>query len=212
LTMIGNERSRERIVRMEVGDRIDSDHHPLIVTLKGKKDRRRGDGEGREERRRRIWTREEKEEFRVRTEGMELREGGVEKMIEELSRKIKVAVVRGGGDATVGREGREGWDEKCREKKKEVRRELRMWRKGGKKETYKEKKREYKELCERKRREENERFEREAEKAGHEREVWRVINRERKYRERVNEDIEMEEWREHFMELLGGVGGSVRRG
>jgi len=93
-----------------------------------------------------------------------------------------------------------------------VRRELRIWKKGERKEIYKEKKREYKELCERKRREEDERFEREIEEVGCEREVWRVINRERKHRKKVNENIEMEEWREHFMEVLGGVDGRVRRG
>lgn len=35
-------------------------------------------------------------------------------------------------------------------------------------------------------------------------EVWEIVNRERKRRRRINEGIEMEEWREHFMRLMGG--------
>lgn len=34
-------------------------------------------------------------------------------------------------------------------------------------------------------------------------EVWEIVNRERK-RKRINEGIEMEKWREHFMRLLEG--------
>jgi len=74
--VISDEGLREKITGMEVGDRIDSDHHPLIVTLKGKKDRRRGEGEEREERRRGDWSSEGREEFRRRTEELEVKEGG----------------------------------------------------------------------------------------------------------------------------------------
>lgn len=49
------------------------------------------------------------------------------------------------------------WDEEC-EKKREVRVELRRWRRDGEdKEEYRERKREYREMCERKKREENDR-------------------------------------------------------
>lgn len=56
-----------------------------------------------------------------------------------------------------GKEKRRGWwNEKCKMKKKEVRRELREWRrKGGEDEKYKRSKQEYKDLCERRKREEN---------------------------------------------------------
>lgn len=45
--VVGEERVKEKIKRMEVGDNIESDHHPLIVTLK----RRGGNGKGNEKRR-----------------------------------------------------------------------------------------------------------------------------------------------------------------
>lgn len=38
------------------------------------------------------------------------------------------------------------------------------------------------------------------------------MNGERKGRRGINEGIEMEEWREYFMELLGGVKSRVVRG
>lgn len=63
--MIGNERVRERIESMRIGDRIDSDHHPVEVVIKA-----RGRGEKKEQRRRRekewrgIWDGEERKEFR----------------------------------------------------------------------------------------------------------------------------------------------------
>lgn len=36
------------------------------------------------------------------------------------------------------------------------------------------------------------------------REKWDIVNRERRGRKGINEGIEMEEWREYFMGLLGG--------
>lgn len=104
---------------------------------------------------------------------------------------------------------REGWlDGECKERKGEVRKELRCWRKrGGDGIEYKRKKQEYKELCERKRNEETERWERKAAEAKGEKEVWEIINRGRKKRNRINEEIGMKEWEEYFRTLLGGGRG-----
>lgn len=43
------------------------------------------------------------------------------------------------------------------------------------------------------------------EKASRESKVWEIVNRERRRRKKVNKNIDMEEWKEHFMRLLGGV-------
>jgi len=43
-------------------------------------------------------------------------------------------------------------------------------------------------------------------------EVWEIINRERRGRGRINEDIDMEEWKEYFMSVLDGVEGRVIMG
>lgn len=72
-------------------------------------------------------------------------------------------------------------------------------------------KKEYNELCDRKK-EENKRFEEEVEKASMEEGVWKVENRERKQRKRVNQKIEVLEWRKHFMKLLRGVKKKITKG
>lgn len=41
-------------------------------------------------------------------------------------------------------------------------------------------------------------------------EVWEIVNREMRKRKRINEGIKWEEWKEHFMRLLGEV--EVARG
>lgn len=38
-------------------------------------------------------------------------------------------------------------------------------------------------------------------------EVWKIINRGRKIWKEVNEEINIEEWKRHFMEILGGEEG-----
>lgn len=45
-----------------------------------------------------------------------------------------------------------------------------------------------------------------------ENDVWRIVNRRRKRRKGINEIIEEEEWKEHFMRLLGRVESKVRKG
>lgn len=71
-------------------------------------------------------------------------------------------------------------------------------------------KREYRKLCEEKRKKERERWEKEIEGVKTESQVWRVVNRERRKRGGVNEGIEMKEWESYFRELLGGVKERVR--
>lgn len=112
-----------------------------------------------------------------------------------------------------GKSHRGWWDEQCVEKKKEVRRELRRWRReGGEGEEYRKMRKEYKELCEGKKKEERERLIREIGEARTESKMWEIVNRERRRRKVINEEIQMGEWKEHFMGLLGGVEERVMKG
>ena len=75
-----------------------------------------------------------------------------------------------------------------------MRKELRKcWKENSSGDNYKRKKREYAEMCDRKKMEENKRFEEDAEKATIEEDVWKVVNKERRRRKEVNQDIEMVE-------------------
>lgn len=51
------------------------------------------------------------------------------------------------------------------------------------------------------------RWERQIEEAKQEGQIWEVGNKERKRRKEVNREIGMEEWKEYFRGLLGGVEG-----
>jgi hypothetical protein len=58
--------------------------------------------------------------------------------------------------------------------------------------------------CREKKKQKGEREEKEIKEIRTEREVWKYINRERKKKESVSEEITIQEWEEYFMKLLEG--------
>jgi len=212
--VIVSEEIREEIMRMEVGDQVDSDHHPVKIKLReGKKERERKRSKGKRTKGvRGKWNEEEREWFRTEIERMGIKEGKVQETIRETLGRMEEEGGRGGRY-----KGKGWWDEECAEQKRVVRRALRKWRKGRDEEQgYKEEKKVYKEICEKKKREENEKWEKEAEEARTEVQVWNIVNRERKKWKGINK--ERKEWERYFRGMLGGVerkvvrGGKVRRG
>jgi len=133
---------------------------------------------------------------------------------EELGKRIREEIEDIEEKIGEGHKDKRGWwDDECRKRKKEVRKELREWRKkGGEGGVYKKKKKDYKELCERKKKEENERWEKKAREVKREGDVWELLNKERRKRRGINEGIDQEKWKEYFMDLLGGVETRVRLG
>lgn len=104
-------------------------------------------------------------------------------------------------------------DKECREKKREMRKTLGRWRRGKEEgEVCRERKREYREMCKEKRKEEKDRIIREIGEANTEARVWELIRRVKGKRKKINEEIKMKEWKEYFMELMGGTDGRVTRG
>ncbi|KMQ90798.1 stress response protein nst1-like protein [Lasius niger] len=208
--VIGEEKVKERVVKLEVGDCIESDHHPLIITLERKggrekgREQRGGGGRGR-------WT-ERGERIREEIDWDDREGGDINGELEIKVRQIGEEL-RKGERESERRKKRGWWDEECEEKRKDTRRVLRKWRKnGGGGEEYRKARAEYKLMCKRKKEEENEKWLKEAQEAKTEGEVWKVVNRERKRRRVVNEGIEAKEWKEHFMRLLGGVERKVMKG
>lgn len=93
-----------------------------------------------------------------------------------------------------------------------MRKRLRKWRRRGEGgEGYRKSRAEYKLLCKGKREKERIRWYKEAIEA-RTGEVWKIINRESKRRKEVNEDINVKEWKEYFMTLLGEVENKVVKG
>lgn len=212
--VIGGEEMRRMMERLRVGDKVDSDHHPLEVYIKG---RNKG---GREEKKvrscRGVWNEEGVMLFREKLEGGERErgEGSMEEGWGEVEDKLRNAIKEVDGCLDKSGKKKEGWwDEECRKKKKELREILREWRReGGEGVIFKQKKGEYRKLCERKKKEDNERWEKRVAEAKRESDVWEIVNRERRKRGRINEDIKLEEWKEYFARLLGGVEVRVMRG
>jgi hypothetical protein len=102
--------------------------------------------------------------------------------------------------------GERAWyDKEWKERKRGVRRKLTRFRKGKcSREEYLEEKKTFKQWC-KQRKEKHE--EEEMEKINiinTEQEAWRYINKFRRRRESIDEEISAEEWRIHFMELLEG--------
>jgi len=206
--VIGNEETRERVVKMRVEDWVDSDHQPITVWVegggyrevrKGKRGRRRG-----------VWTEKGREKFEEYFGKKDEECAGVEEGWRKLKKRVEVVLER--VEKEEKRERRGWWDEECRNMKREVEEELRRWkREGGKGEKYKELRKRYREHCKVKKQRERERWERELEGVRSEGDVWKVVNKGRKRRKRVKEGIEMKEWERHFREVLGGVEWKVRR-
>lgn len=160
-----------------------------------------------------IWDWEREEKFRKKLKG-EKREGKqIYKEWREMEEEIKKALreVEEKQRERVKKRKVGWWDEVCRNKKKEVREEVRKWRMSNKgKEKYREKKREYGKLCEQKKKEETERWMKDVKQAKREKKVWKIVNKERKERKGIDEGIEEEEWKEYFMRLLRGVEHRIR--
>lgn len=194
--VLGNEGLRERIERLEIGEDIDSDHHPVICWIRkeGKwekeKSKRQGGKRG-------IWDEEERKKFRREIGGIDIggNESEVGEEIEKMNEKIKKALEEcGKGDNRRERRRQRWWDKECVGEKKKVRQKLRRWRKGEEGgERYREEKRKYREMCKRKKKEEGERLIREAGEARTESKVWEIVNRERRKTKGIDEGIQMKE-------------------
>ncbi|XP_024868964.1 caldesmon-like [Temnothorax curvispinosus] len=212
--IISDEDSREKIERLEIGDRVESDHHPLILWIRGGAKRTQRGEKIELTRRRGIWSEEGRKHFVEKLGKI----GGNRKLQEEIEEGV--SKIRGilkenekGEVRGANKIRRRWWDEECKEKKKEARAELRKWRKGkGEVERYRERKRKYREVCERKKKEEKEKMITEIGEARSESKVWELIGRVRKRKKRINEDIGLEKWKKYFMELMGGVENRVVKG
>ncbi|XP_067209971.1 golgin subfamily A member 6-like protein 2 [Linepithema humile] len=202
----GNEEVRERIEKMEIGDEIDSDHQPVKVRIRGEEEKKGGAKKERKGGRGR-WDKEEKRIFRRKLGKIELGKEDMEKEWKELEGRLKLAIKETEKEQDRKEEGKGGWwDKECEEKKREVRGEMRRWRKRtGEEERYKKSKLEYKELCRWKKKEKNDRWKKKAAGTRREKEVWEIVNRERKKRRGIQGEIEIKEWKEYFMRIMGGV-------
>ena len=118
--VLGDENTRREIESLVVEDRVDSDHQPLVVTMKrGRGERIR---ENNQERKARggKWTNEMKAEYERRMQEIEIKEKGIQELIEETTERIKREIRRSEEkEEREERQRKEGWwDEECRGKRR----------------------------------------------------------------------------------------------
>lgn len=116
--VVGNGETRERVRKMKVEDRIDSDHQPISVEGGGKRGEKRGSKK--KGKRRGIWTEEGKGKFRElfggKDEEWEEVDEGWKKLterVEESLEKVEAGMKREGGKSW--------WDGECKERKERER-------------------------------------------------------------------------------------------
>lgn len=204
---IVNEETWEEIESMVIERRIESDHQPLSVKVRGEEREKVWKEE--EKRERQVWGIKEKEEFKKKSEEISWREEGIENGRRELTEKIRSITKweRKKKPWTIGQN--EWWDMECRRKKKKLQR---TWREVGRREeseerewqNFKEERRRYREMCREKKEKWREKEDKRIEEMKEEGEMWRYINRERKKRTGISDKIKIEQWTKHFIELLGG--------
>jgi hypothetical protein len=78
-----------------VGERADSDHLPLEITIEGTNHEEKGKGEAREEQKKvtiKVWDEQGVKEYRRRLEEATFKEQEIEKMVAELKEVIEKAM------------------------------------------------------------------------------------------------------------------------
>ncbi|XP_018406609.1 PREDICTED: uncharacterized protein LOC108782751 [Cyphomyrmex costatus] len=211
--VIGNNEAWGEVKELKVEERVESDHYPLRVII----EREEIGGIGKRGRKETIkkmdWSEKGRNIFNKKMDELRIEENEVETMYEELEKAAMKSVRWKEMKLGRGEWGRSWWwDDECKLKKSEVRRVLRKWRKGemeGK--DYRKTRNDYKRLCERKKEIGRERLMEEAEAAKTEKDVWSIVNRERRKKRGINESISMKEWKEYFERLLEGDKGNIRR-
>ena len=194
-TYIG-ERGRSVSEDMKIGRRIESDHLPLETELRMQKEEERKT----EHKWRADWSKEGIKKFKEKIE-----EIGEVKEWKELKEKIQKAAAR--KKQTIYKEDKKDkwWDGECIEWKKGLKEELtKCAREESPVENYRKKKKEYRGKIQRKKETWVESWTEKLKKDKSEKTMWKSLNRGRKIRNALVEEITDKKWREHFKKQLEG--------
>lgn len=116
----------KRIEKIEVGERVELDHHPVRAWIRGRVRRNRVRENRYETTRRGEWDEKGKEEFRKKVGILEVGERDMQEEIEKMADRVrKILEEDEEGERREIRIKKGWWDKECKEKKREVRKELR---------------------------------------------------------------------------------------
>lgn len=124
--ILGDEEVAKRLEKIEVGERIDSDHHLVTAWIRVRVRRNRVRENNYETMRRGEWDEKGKEEFRKKVGILEVGERDVQEEIEKMADRVRrILEEEEEGEERTIRIQKGWWDKECKEEKREVRKELR---------------------------------------------------------------------------------------
>ena len=196
---------REFTKSMKVGKRIESDHQPLIMQLNSIQDKKEVNLIMKRDLEVDDWTEEGIRKYKENLNNVKWQNSE-----ETIDEKILVGIIKEAVGKRKWKEKKKNmnkwWDLECWEKKRNVRKMLKKFKSGKlTKEVYFKERKSYKELCNRKKQEQDLKYEEEIKNIRNENEAWKFINRERKRKTSICEEIKMEEWKSYFCEILNGT-------
>lgn len=202
----------EEVKKIQEGNRTESDHIPMEVEVIGPQRNRRREKGTEVEIERSNWTEEGVKNYQEkwrriikRNEGWSCTQHETEGIWKEIKEKVKDAITKHKRKIIPWRlEKRDWFNKEWKGKKKELRRVLRELKKRRiDKEEYVRKRREYREWCKEQKKKHEEEEEERIRNIKSEADAWKYINKYRKKKtERISEKINIEEWKDHFVELL----------
>ncbi|XP_076248106.1 uncharacterized protein LOC143187781 [Calliopsis andreniformis] len=206
---IANERAKEEVERVTEGDRTESDHVPVEVELRETEEQeetRSQQKEREKEVEKTDWTEEGIIYYHGKCEGWRSTKEDIEGTWGEIAGKVKSSIKKIRRKIIRWKLGKKDWHSRVwGERKRELKKTMRAWKKGKiNREEYIGKRKEFRAWCEEEKRRHALEEEEKIKNIRTEAEAWKYINRYRKRRENINETIEVDRWKKHFMELLGG--------
>jgi hypothetical protein len=195
---IVNEEAWDKVGELRIGEKGESDHLPLEISIQETNHEENGRRREKKEQKKviiKIWDEQGVEQYRRRLEKARFEEQHVEKMVVELKEAIEKATTKKEiivkEAKGVGRKN-EWWDKEFEQLKKEAVKELREWKRTKiDRNRFLEAKRRYlqRERCREKKNQKREWEEKDIKEIRTEKEVWKYINRERKKKESVSGEI-----------------------
>lgn len=206
--VISNDRAIGEVKRVKEGIRTESDHLPLEVELIGKQETERRTKKRVIELERNDWTEEGISRYQENCRGWICKQHNVEGAWTEMREKIKNSLVRYKKKIIPWSLGKKSWyDKEWKKRKRELRKTLRDLRKRKiNSEVYVTKRKAYREWCKEQKKKHEREEENKIRNIKSETEAWKYINKFRKKKaEKTDGNIQPNNWREHFMDLLEGT-------
>lgn len=201
--IIVNKSGEEIIEEFNLVDNTSSDHLMLKIKINNCTE---GLTEEEEERERRnkdknltVWNEESIREYKEKT-GKELEGENWNELKNRIKQYLPMKTVR-----YKTKDEEKWWDKECHQAKQDLKKIRKLYRENEvEKKEYLEARREYRILIDRKKEEHKEEEWKAAKEDKTGKKFWNLVNRQRKRRNNIDEEITMEEWTEHFKKQFDG--------